>query len=178
MQRVCPFGRPGRDRHGIRMRPAVPERKKMKQPNLFNPYRMFFGSFIPTWLDERPEVSSTGKRVYAKLTHHAGKSGVAFPKQETLAEELGCTPRNIRKAISELAKHKLIFVQQLGRNKANRYFFLYHPWMGPDFPLDRNDSSAPDRNNSSAPLKRIIEKNPHSATCICKSCLGGLPPPQ
>lgn len=95
-----------------------------------NPYNLFIGSFIPNWLDERTEVSSNAKRVYAKLCQHAGRNGRCYPKQETIGRELGLSRKTVSTATSELIEHCLISRNKQGLGMPNTYTFYEHPWMG------------------------------------------------
>ncbi len=90
---------------------------------------MFLGSMLPNWLQCRTEVSQGAKLAYARLAQHAGKAGNCFPKQKTLASELGVGERTVRDYLRELEVFALIEREQRGLNKSNRYFFLHHPWM-------------------------------------------------
>lgn len=96
-----------------------------------NPYKLFFGAFVPNWLLERKEVSHGAKLCYAKLCQYAGKDGICFPKQEKIANNIGLESRrqSIR-LIQELESYNLIFTIKPGKKCVNRYKFLYHPWMG------------------------------------------------
>jgi hypothetical protein len=115
----------------------------------FNPYRRFTYAPVPNWLLERTDVSHGPKLMYGKLVQHAGKRGVANPRRKILAKELGISIQQTDRYIAELVDLKLIRVQQLGRNRANRYFFLEHPWIIPfkrcphfsELPNSKNEES-------------------------------------
>jgi hypothetical protein len=97
-----------------------------------NPYRMFTGSWIPTWLLERRELSPGAKLVYARLARFAGKKGVAYPRQATLAAKVGLPMRTLQRYVFELREFRLIFVRQgggKGQGRPARYFFLNHVWI-------------------------------------------------
>jgi DNA-binding transcriptional MocR family regulator len=103
---------------------------------------------------------------------------VAWPKQETLGEELGVSSRTVREYLGELEAHALIESQQPGLQKSNRYRFLDHPWMTSDpdrqnsSGQDGNDTSDPDRQNSSTPLKseenHLRESGEHPAHFVSR----------
>jgi hypothetical protein len=133
-------------------------------PQIYNPYKMFVGSFIPNWLLERSEISPGAKLCFARLAQYAGKNGKAFPAQETLGNALGTSARNVRRYLKELEEHRLIRPIQHGMNQPNSYEFLLHDWMaesedvvrtGADgFVLsERTDSSCHERTDSSSPLE-------------------------
>jgi hypothetical protein len=140
------------------------------RPRRFNPWRMFVGSFVPNWLQCRSEISQGAKLAYARLAQHAGERGDCFPRQSTLAVELGKSERTANEYIRELVKCGLIEVERPGLGQPNRYFFLEHAWIefGPPRPAssrpDQNNPSAPNRKNSSAletqePSAPINEEN-------------------
>jgi len=137
----------------------------MKIGERINPYNLFVGSFIPNWLLKRPEVSMAAKLTYARLGQYAGKDGEAFPKIETLAEELGASKSTVERALLELKKAGLIESHQRGLTQSNRYFFLSHRWMSGK--LDTSNQTVPDTSNLTVQepndltvhLKRISEEN-------------------
>lgn len=96
-----------------------------------NPYKLFHGSFIPEWLEERPtkEISLGAKLIYARLSRYAGKGGDCFPKLDEISKATGICLRQVKHYIKELKKLKLIESVQVGKKCSNRYFFLEHPWM-------------------------------------------------
>lgn len=95
-----------------------------------NPYKLFTGAFIPTWLLLRQEVSMGAKVCYARLCQYAGENGECFPKQESLAAEIGIkSNRQVIRYLQELEQHGLIKVERIGKTCSNRYKFLYHKWI-------------------------------------------------
>lgn len=101
----------------------------MQPGERINPYRLFTGSFLPTWLLERRELSPGAKLVYARLARYAGKRGVAYPRQPVLAAEIGLGERQVRRHLTELRKCGLVAVLKGSRGKPSRYFFLAHLWI-------------------------------------------------
>lgn len=96
---------------------------------VINPWRLFTGAIVPNWLLERKEVSTGAKLCYARLCQHAGKKGHCWPKQETLAEELGVNKRQVKRYLAELKDHALIRAFKVGFQGQNTYRFLAHNWM-------------------------------------------------
>ena len=94
-----------------------------------NPYKRFVGSLIPNWLLQRKEISPGAKLCYGRLCQYSGKNGQCYPKQITLARELGCSRSQVIRYINELVKHGLIEKIRVGLQRANRYKFLRHKWM-------------------------------------------------
>lgn len=120
-------------------------------PRRINPWRLFTGAMIPNWLLCRSEVSAGAKLCYARLAQFAGRDGLCFPKQATLAGELGISDRTVRNHLRELEEFQLLEVDQPGLKKPNSYAFLAHSWMDSATPPDRQGCSGPDRKSSSAP---------------------------
>ena len=109
---------------------------------------------LPNWLQCRREISQGAKLAYARLAQHSGREGNCFPKQKTLADELGVSERMVRDYIRELEKFSLLESVQNGLRMSNNYFFLDHPWIHEGQPgttansgPDRQQISAPDRNH-------------------------------
>ena len=95
----------------------------------YNPYKLFRFCPIPNWLMQRPEVSYGAKCLFGQLTQHAGEDGFCFPSQKTLAKELGCSVRQVKRFVAELKQHKLIATVRDSAHQSNSYIFLVHPWM-------------------------------------------------
>jgi hypothetical protein len=135
-----------------------------------NPYKLFVGSFIPNWLMNRKEITSTEKLLYARLSQYAGKNGYCYPKQETLAKEIGLKVDAINKSLKNLINHNLIESKRQGLGKPNTYRFLYHTYMDsivqePDSDTDQEqgfdtnqepDSSTGDKENH---LRESLKEN-------------------
>jgi hypothetical protein len=105
---------------------------------------------------ERTEVSPGAKLCWARLAQYAGRDGVAFPEQETLAEAMGVSSRQVKRYVAELVDAKLIRTDQTrGFNRQNHYYFLKHPWMSavvsPSKGPDVSPSSGPDASPSKGP---------------------------
>jgi hypothetical protein len=99
--------------------------------DVFNPRRVFVGSFIPNVLMRFKGLSPTAKLCWARLAQYLGKDGLAYPSQETLGEEVGVTDRHIRDVLEELQRAGFIFKiaptgQDKFAHKTNRYGFLWH----------------------------------------------------
>jgi Helix-turn-helix domain len=117
-----------------------------------NPWNLFVGSFIPNWLLRRPEISSNGKLVYARLCQYAGKQGIAFPKLESISEETSLSNSAVDRAIKELKNAKLIYVERHGLNKPNTYFFLIHSWI-----TENGNQEAPKSVSLDAPKSVLLD---------------------
>ena len=102
----------------------------MKDGQVFNPYKMFNGIFIPDGILEYPHLTPRAKLLYGHLTRYAGKDGKAFPSQQTLTEKLLCSERQIQRHVKELVDEKIILTiapSPLARNQHtnNIYKFLW-----------------------------------------------------
>ena len=113
----------------------------------FNPYKMFVGSFIPQWLECRPEISPGAKLVYARMCRYSGRNGKCNPRQGVLAKTIGLGERQARTYIKELEEYFLIGSERLGLGKSNVYKFLSHEWMFAD--PERQDTADQERNDAS-----------------------------
>jgi hypothetical protein len=102
--------------------------KKRKIGERYNPHRVFTGIFIPEAILKIPvKKLSFGARIcFGRLCRYAGKDGVAFPKRNTLAKEIGSSERAVDRFISELKEFGLIKVERKGLHKSNRYYFVWH----------------------------------------------------
>jgi len=132
----------------------------------FNPYKMFVGSFIPAWLESRREITSSAKLVYARLARYAGENGRAFPRQETLADELGLSVSMVRSALRELREFNLVRSHQRGLNQSNEYSFLVHIWMELDCHPGINPDCHPSVNPGCHPSVTLRESSKENQSKI------------
>jgi DNA-binding transcriptional MocR family regulator len=98
----------------------------------FNPYRLFYGSYIPNALLRYKDISSTAKLCYARLVQYAGKDGKAFPSQKKLAEEIGVSRRQVNTVLKQLEadgfiKRDVPEGNDKWTHKTTNYIFLFHP---------------------------------------------------
>ncbi|MHB1758445.1 MAG: helix-turn-helix domain-containing protein [Leptospirillum sp.] len=106
-----------------------------------NPYKQFYGAWLPLWLLERQEISPGAKLVYACLARHAGEDGRCFPGHDFLIKEIGLRESNKKtliRYIEELVEYDLIEKNRRGLNRSNEYFFLFHEWMQNDIKYQKN----------------------------------------
>jgi hypothetical protein len=155
--------------------PVSSSSSKNQRRERINPWMLFVSALVPNWLLRRSEVSQGAKLCYARLAQYAGRDGQCFPKQSTLADELGVGERMVRGYLGELTKFGLIESEQHGLGTSNSYYFLDHAWIHEGEPAngdsglerkpaaapDRRETTGPDRKNSSVPYidKRILEGN-------------------
>src|SRR3990167_9582232 len=69
-------------------------------------------------------ISSLEKSILVDLLLYAGVDGEAYPSQKTLADNHGCTDRQVRRALAELHKKGWITGwKKRGFSKSNKYSF-------------------------------------------------------
>lgn len=97
---------------------------------IYNPWRMFNGSFIPNAILKCRELSATAKLLFGRLSQYAGQDGAAFPSYSTLGQEVGIERRQTIRAVRELEDFGLIRAvpRQKGDGSlsSNGYVFLWH----------------------------------------------------
>lgn len=87
-------------------------------------------AWLPEELMRRPEISSNAKLVYARLARFEGRNSAAYPKLNTLAEELGLSWSTVQRAVTELVEAKLLRIKvRRGQHRPNKFEFLDHPWF-------------------------------------------------
>ena len=98
--------------------------------DIYNPWRMFHGCFIPNAVLRCVGLSARGKLVFGRLCQYAGENGEAFPSYRSLAREVGVQRRCAIKAVRELEEFGLIKAINHWRNDgapvSNSYVFLWH----------------------------------------------------
>ncbi len=122
---------------------------------------------VPNWLQCRREINQGAKLAYARLAQFAGKDGACFPKQATLAVELGVSERTANEYVRTLVRFGLIEKDRPGRGLSNRYFFLDHPWIC-ECQLEAPSNSVQERQEPSAPARKNSsgqEQQETSAPC-------------
>ena len=77
----------------------------------YKPFNLFFGAVMPNWLMKRTEINGNDKMIFSRLCQYAGKNGKAFPKRETLAEEVGLKENTVRKILIKLENNGLIKIK-------------------------------------------------------------------
>jgi len=133
---------------------------------VYNPYKIFFGCYIPNWLMRTREVSPAAKLLWGLLVRHAGKDGICYPGYEILNKETGYGVDNIGKQIKELQNAKLIRVikssgKERLQHRNNRYEFIWNSDIiekndlydntGPD----PEDNTGPDPEDNTGPYNNI-----------------------
>ncbi len=143
----------------------------MKTGDKYSPHGLFHGSFIPDWLMEDKTLSPGTKLVFARLAKYAGKDGVAFPKQSTLAEAVGLSERQVHSCLKELIDRKYIEAERATgsarlAHAATRYRFLWPDIAEMSLRTGKNCSSG--KEESAAPLnvkESQLKENQEAASC-------------
>ena len=121
--------------------------------DVFNPYGLFNGAFIPEALCRFTSLPAGPKICYGRLVRFAGEDGKCHPSVPTLASEIGVCARQCGTYLRQLEQQGLIRRVSRGKGQSNRFDFLWHGVFQDDQPrkhasaLPRQDSSAnPGRN--------------------------------
>jgi hypothetical protein len=119
--------------------------------NLFNPYRQFVGSFIPNCLMKYNGIGASAKLVWARLAQYSGDDGCCWPKQSTIAEDVGLSTDRIKRILKELETEGFIYVERatgkdLLNNAPNKYYFINHPIFHATPVVQNNPSRGGDSN--------------------------------
>lgn len=121
------------------------------------------------------ELSHGAVRVCAWLAHHMGAKG-CFPKQEELAEEMGCSDRMVRTYLDELEAAGFLTRERRGYAKSNVYRLnINNIHSGSLFPVScptpeagfrsvRKQASGPVRKQASERITRTSELEPNNQT--------------
>ncbi|MDA1316170.1 MAG: helix-turn-helix domain-containing protein [Acidobacteria bacterium] len=130
--------------------PSNKKAKTRKPGEVFNPYRLFEGVWVPTGVLPLKEICPAAKLLYGQLGRYAGKDGQCFPSQATLAKDLGISDRQVRNLLGDLEREGFIRTVQQGLRRNNRYVFLWHPALESCLrSLERNSAAGPKRKNTS-----------------------------
>ncbi len=135
----------------------------MSEPQLFSPYRVFTGVFIPDALIAYRGINAAEKICLARLYRYCGKSQSCWPSQEELATELGVEERTVRLYIQHLEEDGFIQTSQRGLRETNLYSMVWHPVFRESEQdhagLDRQEFTGQDRRND-AGLERRNDAGP------------------
>lgn len=104
----------------------------MERKEYFNPYRMSYGVFIPNYIMDADDLSSTEKILYGLLVSYAGKNGVCYPSHEELSSRMNLSVRHVGDAIRGLEKKEYIdAIRPTGKQRLlhfrNNYRFVLKP---------------------------------------------------
>ena len=132
-------------------RPPIIDPSRLRVGDPFNPYKIFYGIFLPDGLVgyDNDKLSWGAKILWGKLAKFAGQDGDCYPSQDTLAKQMGSVSvRTIRDYSTALVRERFIRAIQKGLNQSNHYHFLWHECLKSSLRLenlDRKNSAGPDR---------------------------------
>ena len=90
----------------------------------FNPYRLFYGTFVPEEVSRYKTISMGAKTVYGRPCRYAGEGGNAHPSIDALAFEVGVGETQARQYLRELERARFITsetrVDDEGRQTSNQ----------------------------------------------------------
>ena len=120
---------------------------------IFNPYRMFTGIFVPSGIGTYRKLRPGAKLAYGALLRFAGRDGSCFPSMQALGAKLGVSSRQARAYVSALEDAELI--RRVKRSddcgqKSNGFQFLWHHLLNDSL---KNSSAGPRKDASVFPRK-------------------------
>lgn len=139
----------------------------MEIGQVFNPYGLFNGSFIPNCIMRSKELTASDKLVWGRLFQYSGRDGICYPKQDTIAEEIGVSERTVKYALQNLVTKKFIrVIAPSGKDRLmhrnNQYVFLWHPVFEDEIP--RGNICTPASAEVAPPTKKGHNKKVHKET--------------
>ena len=122
----------------------------MSNMKFYNPYKADREVVVvPDWVSSNPNITDGALRLYIVLRRYAGKNGIAWPSQKTLAREMHLKEeKTVQRRADVLIKEKVIHVEnRTGQpGKQNLYRFVMPPQDVPrigQFCPDESDNSVP-----------------------------------
>lgn len=152
----------------------------MKAGERFIPNGIFTGVFIADCIMKNSELSAIDKLVWAQLNKYSGSNGVCFPKQETIAENIGVSIRSVKSSIQNLVDLNFIAVESpTGINRVkhmhNKYYFVWSDSYEESIKYKSCTSAsanpAPLRSANHAPANNEVIKENHIKPSLCKEAL-------
>ena len=122
--------------------------------DVFNPYSLFNGAFIPEALCRLASVPPGAKICYGRLVRYGGEDGKCHPSVPTIAAEIGVSDRQCRTYLRQLEEQRFVRRASRGKGHSNRYEFLWHSVFQDEQP--RKDTSVLGRKDTSANPGRIL----------------------
>lgn len=95
-------------------------------------------SRVPNSIMKLTDLSIGAKLTFGRLSQYAGKRHFCYPKQTTLAEDMGVSLQRAQRYLVELINYGLIRSEQSSgvkrwRHAPNTYYFTWHPEACSDF---------------------------------------------
>lgn len=110
----------------------------------FIPYRKFNNFvIIPSGMVANKDLPDSALILYGTLSKYSGKDGRCYPSQQTLANDLGISIRQVSNLVKTLEKHHYIKRQRLsGHDKRINYIFLVNQVIAMDLKAPNLSSDA------------------------------------
>src|SRR5689334_24824264 len=89
----------------------------------FNPSHKACGFYPPDIVGRQTDLTDGQKRLYERGVRWAGTNGAFWYSFETMARELGKSPRQVKRDMAELEARGLIRHERRGRRITNLYRF-------------------------------------------------------
>src|SRR5579863_2370923 len=102
-------------------------RPSLEPGQVYIPYKLFVGIFVPSALCRCSDLSEGAKLLFGLLALHSGKDGHCNPSQECLAGELAKSVATIGRWQQELIRACLIRVRRVGSGRSNEFEFRWNP---------------------------------------------------
>ena len=136
----------------------------MKDGQVFNPFKLFVGSFIPNALMKYEGLSASAKLCWARLAQYSGKDGQCYPSQETLSVEIGIKIAQVNRVLKELEVKRFIKrLKPTGKDrlchKTTRYLFIWHPVLDDNSDTIINDNSDTIINDNSIVRESLVRES-------------------
>lgn len=112
------------------------------------------GVMVPDPVMEATELSTGAKLCYGLLCRFAGRDGVCYPAESTMAKRLGVGTRQARRYVQELVEAGYIDAERRGDGQSNRYFFIWRK----EFSAGLREDIFGDQTGQDCPLKRVNKR--------------------
>src|SRR5271165_1291758 len=100
--------------------PGAESTPQVGQP--FNPSRKICGFYAPDVVGRQRDLTDGSKRLYERGVRWAGNKGSFWYGFDTMAAELGKSPRQVKRDMADLERYGLISHARR-RRQSNRYLF-------------------------------------------------------
>ena len=79
-------------------------------------------SQVPNLILRDAALTDKAVRLYILLLSYAWREGQCFPGQDTLAQDMGCSPASVIRTLEELRERKLVTWKRRGQGKTSLYY--------------------------------------------------------
>jgi hypothetical protein len=139
---------------------------KIRVGQVFNPYKLFTGIFIPEALLRYRGLSSGAKLVYGRLSRYAGENGECYPSIPALAVEIGLSSTQTRTYVHELRDQRFITIESRAGTSGMFSFLWHEAFFGVKgdprkIPPLRKTGPPPTRITGPPPLRKTGDEDNH-----------------